>query len=202
VLARLARGGRREVVCLVTHAHADHIGGFREFEHRLLHPAEELTARRSRDETPLSTAGWPKELLGQLAKSGFVPPPILVDAIPRPGFDPAAFRLTQVAPTHLVGDGAEIDLCARRLTVVELPGHTPGSIGLIDHEERALLSGDAAYEAGLIDTLPESDVEVYLGTMDRLRRLDVDAVYPGHGEPFGRGRLRELAKAYLGERGG
>ena len=44
-LARLARGGRpREIVCLCTHAHIDHIGGFHEFERRLLHPAEQELA--------------------------------------------------------------------------------------------------------------------------------------------------------------
>ena len=88
------------------------------------------------------------------------------------------------------------------LTVIDLPGHTPGSIGLLDEEESALLSGDAIYEGGLIDTLPESDVEQYARTMERLRTLDVDVVYPGHGEPFGRERLRELAAAYLRRVGG
>ena len=45
-LARLARSGRpRDIVCVCTHAHIDHIGGFHEFERRLLHPAEpELAA--------------------------------------------------------------------------------------------------------------------------------------------------------------
>ena len=48
VLARLARGGRpREIVCVCTHAHIDHIGGFHEFERRLLHPAEQELATRS-----------------------------------------------------------------------------------------------------------------------------------------------------------
>ena len=38
VVERLARGSRRPVVAVATHAHIDHIGGFHEFEHRLLHP--------------------------------------------------------------------------------------------------------------------------------------------------------------------
>ena len=57
------------------------------------------------------------------------------------------------------------------------------------------------YDGGLIDTLPESDVEQYLRTMELLRRLEVDVVYPGHGRPFDRTRLREIAEAYLRERG-
>jgi glyoxylase-like metal-dependent hydrolase (beta-lactamase superfamily II) len=108
----------------------------------------------------------------------------------------------RAAPSHLVRGGDEIDLGDRRFTIVDLPGHTPGSIGLIDHEDRALVSGDAVYDGGLIDTLPESDVETYLATMEVLRRIDVDVVYPGHGWPFGRARLRELAVEYLRKRGG
>jgi glyoxylase-like metal-dependent hydrolase (beta-lactamase superfamily II) len=202
-LARLAREGRpREVVCVCTHAHIDHIGGFHEFERRLLHPAERELAMQVRSGAPLATASWSRDLLGQLGESGFVPPPFLVDAVPHPGFDPATFRPQRAAPTHLVRGGDEIDLGDRRFTVLDLPGHTPGSIGLIDHEERALLSGDAIYDGGLIDSLPESDVPTYLTTMDLLRRLDVDVVYPGHGWPFERSRLRELAEAYLREKGG
>jgi glyoxylase-like metal-dependent hydrolase (beta-lactamase superfamily II) len=67
---------------------------------------------------------------------------------------------------------------------VRQPGHTPGSIGLIDAEENALLSGDAIYDGALIDTLPESDVAHCARTMDALRTLDVDVVYPGHEGPL------------------
>lgn len=203
VLARLARGGRpREIVCVVTHAHIDHVGGFHEFERRLLHPAERKTLAARQDESPLSAAGWSPETLEQLAAAGFWPPPILVDAIPYPGFDPSTFVPERAAPTHFVQGGDEIDLGDRRVSVVDLSGHTRGSIGLIDHEERALLSGDAIYDGGLIDTLPESDVQAYLRTMELLRRLDVDVVYPGHGRPFDRARLRALAEDYIRRRGG
>ena len=203
VLARLAQSGRpREIVCLCTHAHIDHIGGFHEFGRRLLHPAEEELATHVGSGAPLSPAMWSREILDQLAESGFVPPPVLIDAIPSPGFDPLTFRPGRAAPTHFVQGGDEVDLGDRRFTLVDLPGHTPGSIGLIDHEEHALISGDAVYDGGLIDSLPESDVEAYVRTMERLRTLDVDAVYPGHGEPFGQPHLRALAEAYIREHAG
>lgn len=83
-----------------------------------------------------------------------------------------------------------------------LRGHTPGSIGLIDDEERALIAGDAVYDGGLIDSLPESDVETYLRTMDVLRLLDADVVCPGRGWPFDQARLREIAERYIHEKGG
>lgn len=200
VLERLSHGARRDVLALVTHAHIDHIGGFHEFDHRLLHPTEEDAAARIGDQVPLATASWSAELKEQLVESGFVLPPFLVDALPYAGFDPAAFRIVPAAPTHFVQGGDVVDLGGRTLHVIELPGHTRGSIGLLDEEENALLSGDAVYEGGLIDTLPESDVAQYVRTMERLRTLDVDVVYPGHGWPFGRERLGELAGGYLRDR--
>jgi glyoxylase-like metal-dependent hydrolase (beta-lactamase superfamily II) len=204
VLARLSpvTGRPREVVCLVTHAHIDHIGGFHEFERRLLHPAEIAAAARIGDEPALATATWSEVLKNQLAESGFVLPACLVDALPYPGFDPETFRIVPAAPTHLAQGGDVLDLGGRTLTVIDLPGHTPGSVGLLDEDEGALLSGDAIYDGGLIDWMPESDVRQYVRTMERLRALDVDVVYPGHGGPFGRERLRELAEGYLRERGG
>jgi len=197
VLDRFSRGGSREVVTLATHAHADHIGGFHEFDRRMLHPAEARAAEHIGDQAPLVTADWPPALKEQLAESGFVPPPVLVDAVPYPGFDPAAFRITPAAPTHHVQGGDVIDLGGRTLSVVDLPGHTHGSIGLIDLEECALLSGDAVYEGGLLDTLADSDAELYTRTMEWLQALDVDVVYPGHGWPFGCDVLRRIAGDYL-----
>ena len=49
--------------------------------------------------------------------------------------------------------------------------------------------------------LPESDIPRYLETMTRLRDLPVTVVHAGHEPSFGRERLRELAEAYLSERG-
>ena len=72
--SRAAGAHGRSSAC-VTHAHIDHIGGFHEFEQRLLHPAEEELAPAHRRAAPLATTTWPEELMAQLAESGFQPPP-------------------------------------------------------------------------------------------------------------------------------
>lgn len=201
VLEQLLYGRRKEVVAVATHAHIDHIGGLHEFEHRLFHPLERGAADEMHAEAPLATAAWPGDLKGLLADRGFILPPLLLDAVPDESFDPVAFRIAPVAATRSVEGGDLIDLGDRQLLVVHLPGHTPGSIGLFDETNRALFSGDAIYDGGLIDTLPESDVAAYVRTMERLRKLRVEVVYAGHDEPFDGERLRQLCEAYLRRRG-
>ena len=201
VLERFSHGKRREIVALATHAHADHIGGLHEFERRLLHPKEAQAARHLDDKAPLVAATWHDKLADALEEEGFIIPPILIDARPSEDFDPAAFRIAPVAATHNVQGGDLVDLGDRQLQVVDLPGHTPGSIGVWDERDGALYSGDAVYEEGLIDTLPESSIEDYLHTMRRLRDLTAEVVYPGHDAPFGRERLQEIAGEYLRRRG-
>jgi glyoxylase-like metal-dependent hydrolase (beta-lactamase superfamily II) len=58
--------------------------------------------------------------------------------------------------------------------VLHLPGHSPGSIGLFDRQQKMLISGDAIYPGKLVDDIPGADVDQYLVTMRLLRRLDVD----------------------------
>ena len=169
LLARLARGGRPRSR-LRGHARP------RRPRRRLprVRPAaaapRRAGARRARSATsaPLATALWSEEMKAQLAGSGFIPPPVLVGRCPRRASIP--WRSAPCPPHRPISSAARrVDLGDRRLTIVDLPGHTPGGIGLLDHEERALLSGDAIYEGGLIDTLPESDVEAYLGDDGSLR---------------------------------
>ena len=220
-------GGFHEVVCVATHAHADHIGGFHEFDDRRLHRLEAEAAARISDGKPLLWSFWAPlfgdgddvddeelddldadasdEDAGDNEAGGRSdddePPELLLAALPSAGFDPYAFRIQAAVATEHVADGDVLDLGDRRLRVIELPGHTPGSIGLIDDEGGALYSGDAVYDGALLDTLPGSDIGRYVETMERLRDLLVEVVYPGHGEPFGGERLRQIANAYLRLRG-
>jgi glyoxylase-like metal-dependent hydrolase (beta-lactamase superfamily II) len=94
-----------------------------------------------------------------------------------------------------------VDLGDRAFEVLHLPGHSPGSIGLWDEASGVLFSGDAVYDGPLLDELDGSDIEAYLTTMERLRRLPVTVVHGGHEPSFGRARLVELCDTYLAARG-
>ena len=77
--------------------------------------------------------------------SGYAPPASLIAALPREGYELASYTVTPVRPTRLVDEGDEIDLGDRALTVLHLPGHTPGEIGLWEEATLTLFAGDCVY---------------------------------------------------------
>jgi hydroxyacylglutathione hydrolase len=83
-----------------------------------------------------------------------------------------------------VKGGHVFDLGGRRIQVIETPGHTKGSICLLDAAHKRLFAGDndnALVWLFLKDCLP---LEGYLETLQNLRRRgnEYDTILPGHGE--------------------
>ncbi|MEU1689129.1 MBL fold metallo-hydrolase [Micromonospora sp. NPDC005707] len=184
----------REPMVVLTHAHLDHVGGAPEFDDRAAHPAE----------AGVLAAGVPASLYGAelfdklgIDAAGEPVPAVMIDVLPDPGYDPATYRVEPMALNRRLDDGDRIDLGGRALTVLHLPGHTPGSIALFEERTGTLYSGDVVYEGALIDNLPNSDVAAYRRSMEFLADLDVSVVHPGHGHSFDRTRLRQLAETYL-----
>ncbi|GAB5471197.1 MAG: MBL fold metallo-hydrolase [Rhodospirillales bacterium] len=188
----------KPIICVVSHAHADHVGSFHEFADRRMHRLDAPGMLPYRHHLPLVWAQAEPTLVAALKESGYeVERESLLTALPHADFDPARFRTQGAAPTAVLEEGSVIDLGDRRLEVLELPGHTPGSIGLWEGERRILFTGDALYDAPLIDSFPESDCQAYRATMYRLLTVPADIVHPGHDASFGRARMMALAKAYL-----
>jgi glyoxylase-like metal-dependent hydrolase (beta-lactamase superfamily II) len=187
----------RPVVAVATHRHFDHVGGLHEFEEIVVHRDDADAVATADGFASLRIEDYPPEEL-----SGYDPPASLLTALPREGYDLAAYRVRPVAPTRIVDEGDEIDLGDRRLTVLHLPGHTPGEIGLWEEATGTLFSGDCVYESGiLLDELPESSIPDYVASMERLRDLPVRIVHGGHDDSFGRKRLLELIDEYVARRG-
>lgn len=96
------------------------------------------------------------------------------------------------SPTlHPLQDGDSIDLGDRILDVFHIPGHTPGSILLLDHQSKVLLSGDTVCRRllyGLSDFVPTN---VFCDDLRRLQAQDFDVIYSTHDRCA-------LPKAYLG----
>ena len=99
-----------------------------------------------------------------------------------------------------LAEGMRIDLGGRSLTVLHLPGHSPGSVGFFDERNGLLFSGDALYDGQLIDDFATSDVEHYRMTMERLASLPIRMGHGGHGPSFDDARKSILVNEYLAGR--
>jgi len=78
-----------------------------------------------------------------------------------------------VTVTRRLQDGKRIELGGRTLIVLHLPGHTPGSIALLE------------------------EIPAYRRSMEVLAALEVSIVNPGHGRSFDQFRLHQLTARYL-----
>jgi glyoxylase-like metal-dependent hydrolase (beta-lactamase superfamily II) len=183
----------RDPVAVVTHAHLDHMGSAHEFGECWAHPDEVVE-----DPPPGSLFG--PALGGELGLDEALPP-LLISALPHPGYDPARYRLRPATVSRPLLDGDVVDPGGRPLTVLHLPGHSPGSIALFDPADGTLFSGDVVYDDGdLLDSIIGADRAQYRCSLLRLRSLPVRVVRPGHGPSFGRRRLHAIIDRYLKER--
>ena len=64
-----------------------------------------------------------------------------------------------------------------------MPGHTPGSIMLLDRENRILLSGDSVQDGDIFMFGPGRDMPQYIRSMELLVSMadQFDRIYPSHG---------------------
>ena len=89
------------------------------------------------------------------------------------------------APVAALWEGDVIDLGGRSFRVVLIPGHTPGSIVLLDEANRVLFGGDSV-QAGLIFMAGKGrNIAGYIASMKKLDAMcgKFDKVYAAHGEP-------------------
>lgn len=82
-----------------------------------------------------------------------------------------------------VWDGDVIDLGDRPLRVIALPGHTPGSIALLDEKNRRLFSGDPVQDGRIFMFGECREMHAYLHSLRRLEGMTdlFDEIYPSHG---------------------
>jgi hydroxyacylglutathione hydrolase len=95
----------------------------------------------------------------------------------------APFEIPPSIPALDLAEGSRIRFGSIELDVLHTPGHTEGSVCLLEASERMLLSGDTLFAGGWgrID-LPGGSAEQMVESLTRLSRLQPDlAVLPGHG---------------------
>ncbi len=174
--------GDRAIRAICTHSHFDHVAGLAEFSCRLGHRLEAPAFAAGGHDATMFSSGWTDVQI--------------VDPEAHPGFDNLSHVIRPAPLTGYLDEGDVVDLGDVSYQVLHLPGHSPGSIGLWDAASQTLFSGDAVYDGPLYDGHPHSDPDLYLKTLDRLRKLGARTVHGGHYASFGEDRLRQIVDGY------
>ncbi|MCD8036408.1 MAG: MBL fold metallo-hydrolase [Clostridiales bacterium] len=87
------------------------------------------------------------------------------------------------APTP-IWDGDIIDLGGRPLRIITQPGHTPGSIAILDINNRALFSADSIQNGEIFLFGPMRNIIGYRQSLDKVWTChsEYDKIYPSHGD--------------------
>lgn len=105
---------------------------------------------------------------------------------------------SQHGRTVPVWDGDILDLGGRALRVIAMPGHTPGSIAVLDEANRRLFSGDPVQDGRIFMFGEGREMHAYLQSLKRLEAFSgrFDEIYPSHGScPVTPGIIPKLIEA-------
>lgn len=82
-----------------------------------------------------------------------------------------------------VTDGDVLDLGGRQLEIITLPGHTPGSVAVLDVDNRVLVSGDPIQDGDIYMFGVQREMHAYLLSLEKLEKYRdrFDVIYPSHG---------------------
>lgn len=108
-------------------------------------------------------------------------------------------RAPAVKPMITYEEGDKIDIGnEEQLEVIHTPGHSKGSICLYEPVSKSLFSGDTVFPGGGFGRMDfeGSEPEKMLGSVEKLIKLDVKTLYPGHGAPADRDGNNQIMASY------
>ena len=157
------------VLLTATHGHVDHIGGAGAFEALYLHEADCKRINRLQMTVPMRkifTCGN-----GAVKANGVTAAAVKKGA-----------HKTRLIP---IQDGHAFDLGGRTVTVHHTPGHTAGSVALIDEKEKLVFSGDNVCDALWLHMPGRVSVEEWLPGAEWLYDMSkTHRVWWGHRKPL------------------
>jgi len=158
------------VVVLNSHTHFDHAGGNYEFD--AVYAVDSPFTRKNAE-------GHPSSYMLKNAGPGEACPPL-----PR-GFEFSKYTIKPFRITHTIHDGEIIDLGGRQLEVLLTPGHTPDALCLLDRSQEQLFTGDTFYPDELWLWWPETDLDAYQKSIERIAALapSLRILRPAHAAP-------------------
>jgi len=94
------------------------------------------------------------------------------------------FSLESFTPDIFLTDGQRLSEYGLNARVLHIPGHTPGSIGILT-DDGILFAGDTFTNRRKPDTATYIENSMQLKeSLERLKMLNIKTIYPGHGQPF------------------
>ena len=159
---------KKPVKVVNTHAHWDHICGNFNFDSCYLHHRDIAIFQES--------TAYTKQQFFDAAKRMAIP-----EYAEQLSQDQ---NFTDAKPMRIfpLYDGDVFDLGDYKIEVVEVSGHTPGSIVLIDHQTRIAYAGDACNSNTLLELPHSLPVTVYMKSLLHLfeHKKEFDMLYCGH----------------------
>lgn len=170
----------KPLIAIASHSHSDHIGLLHLAGRRYAHAAE---AAIFADPDPVATQALPYiDGLAALADGGTI--------------DPATIHLLPCPIDFLVDDGSTVDLGDRVLTILHTPGHSPGSLCILDADAELLFCADTVHDGHIWDDIPGADRTALLRSHERLEQVDFLQALPGHGAMLSRDAFADRIARY------
>ena len=176
----------------ITHLHADHFGLVSE----LATDSTNIFFSRPDKELMESWEGF-GAMVEHAGQNGFPEDQLKAAIDKHPG---ARYGSDWIPETKVLDDGDVIDVGVYHFKCVATPGHTMGHTCLYEPDKKILVAGDHI----LIDITPniqcwsntDNHLKHYLASLDKVHKLQVDLVLPGHRRLIDnhRARIEELKK--------
>lgn len=174
----------------ITHLHADHFG----LVAKLASDSSDILFSRPEKELMESWEGF-DSMIGYAGANGFPEDQLKAALDKHPG---NKYGTDWIPELKVLEDGDAIDVGDYHFKCVATPGHTMGHICLYEPAKKILVAGDHI----LIDITPniqcwsdtQNPLKHYIESLDKVSRLDIDLVLPGHRRLIEdhRARINEL----------
>ncbi|MBN2347849.1 MAG: MBL fold metallo-hydrolase [Bacteroidales bacterium] len=158
----------KPLIVVNTHAHPDHSGANYQFEKVYIHALDSTQARM------YNQPDQRKGILNMGQQDNSLSAEDLYNS---------KVHNTKLIP---VNEGYVFDLGGRQIQVIEVPGHTPGSISLLDIQNKLLFSGDNNNNLVWLFLDVCLPLSVYKQSVEKeaQRLKEYNLILPGHNEPM------------------
>lgn len=161
-----------------THGHMDHAGSNYQFEKIYVHPYDKKAMKK------FNSLPKNDKIVSKMVKGNYPSESELFKG---------KSKKPQILSVH---EGFTFNLGGRKIEVIETPGHTPGSICLLDIDQKVLYTGDTNNIVVWLFLKECTPLSVYYDTLKKqLSRInEFDTLMPGHGDPVTSAFIKDQAE--------